>query len=95
MQCDIPVVVIAFHGAYTENEEFESPINASKINATSIGACNLLTAAVPNAIPKLLEELRMVLFLYKCLSCRHPVDLFLLYRITRNLREVSEMMFEG
>ena len=59
MQCDIPVVVIAFHGAYTKNEPFDSPINASKINASSIGACNLLTAAVPNAIPESLEELRM------------------------------------
>ena len=59
MQCDIPVVVIAFHGAYDEHKVFKSPINAAKINATSVGACNYLTEKVPKAIPTLAEKFRM------------------------------------
>jgi len=59
MQCNIPILVIAFHGAYDENKVFKSPINAAKINATSVGACNYLTEKVPKAIPTLAEKFRM------------------------------------
>ena len=59
MQCDIPILVIAFHGAYDENKVFKSPINAAKINATSVGICNYLTEEVPKAIPILAEKFRM------------------------------------
>ena len=59
MQCDIPILVIAFHGAYDENKVFKSPINAAKINATSVGTCNYLTEEVPKAIPILAEKFRM------------------------------------
>tara|TARA_B100000902_G_C27226979_1_gene872750 strand:+ start:390 stop:1358 length:969 start_codon:yes stop_codon:yes gene_type:complete len=63
LKCDIPVLVITFHGAYGEEkiENFEdilerSPVKVYKINATKLGVCNLLTEKLSNSVPSLIKK---------------------------------------
>ena len=51
LKCDIPILVITYHGVYDEDRILKSPLKVYKINASKLGTCNLLTPKLSNAIP--------------------------------------------
>lgn len=64
-KCNIPILVITFHGAYGEEkidniEDIleKSPLKVYKINATKFGVCNLLTEKLSNSVPSLIKNAR-------------------------------------
>jgi len=56
--CDIPILVINWHGAYFEEEKLLSPINVVKLNAVSMKVCNLLSSNIANSTEIIIKDAR-------------------------------------
>jgi len=56
--CDIPILVINWHGAYTERTKLISPINVVKLNAVTMKVCNLLSNNVANSTDIIIKDAR-------------------------------------
>lgn len=56
--CDIPILVINWHGAYFEEEKLSSPINVVKLNAVSMKVCNLLSSNIANSTEIIIKDVR-------------------------------------
>tara|TARA_B100001769_G_C22004291_1_gene539677 strand:+ start:89 stop:964 length:876 start_codon:yes stop_codon:yes gene_type:complete len=56
--CDIPILVINWHGAYFEEEKLSSPIDVVKLNAVSMKVCNLLSSNIANSTEIIIKDVR-------------------------------------
>ena len=56
--CDIPILVINWHGTYTERTKLLSPIDVVKLNAVPMKVCNLLLNNVANSTDIIIKDAR-------------------------------------
>ena len=60
LKCDIPILLITWHGGYEEAELVDSPCNVIKINATDVDVCNYFPdGKIPNSARKFSTDIQL------------------------------------